>query len=147
MRGRFTKQDKHPLWNGGKIRNTTNGRTYIDVYSPEHPYRYKLHPYVKEHRLVMEKHIGRYLLPNEIVHHINGDATDNRIENLTLMTLGEHSILHKLPEKMRAKRRESYPDTSCYICGKKHIAKQLCKNHYYHRRDVLYRYMETIGVN
>lgn len=47
------------------------------------------------HRDVMEKFLGRRLLENEIVHHINEDTLDNRIENLQVMSQSEHNTLHK----------------------------------------------------
>jgi len=66
-------------WKGGRIKS---GKGYISIYLPEHPYAKR--KYILEHRLVMEKELGRYLTPEEVVHHKNGIITDNRIENLEL---------------------------------------------------------------
>ena len=47
------------------------------------------------HRWIMEQHLERKLTRNEMIHHINGDPHDNRIENLQLMTQSEHMKLEK----------------------------------------------------
>ncbi len=74
---------------------TINAGGYVLIYSPNHPYRNKQN-YVYEHRLVMEKHLERYLTPMEVVHHNNGTKNDNRIFNLTLFaTKAEHTKHHK----------------------------------------------------
>ena len=85
--------DKHPCWKGGR---TKNNQGYFFLYAEGHPHAQPTTGRVAEHRLVMEKKIGRYLTPDEEVHHINGIRDDNRIENLQLMDGGEHARLHAI---------------------------------------------------
>ena len=66
---------------------------YIAIYYPDHPDANK-DGYVMEHRLVMERFLGRRLENGEVVHHINKNRADNRIENLMLMKFSEHMSLH-----------------------------------------------------
>lgn len=58
---------------------------------------------IKEHIKIMEEYIGRKLKEDEVVHHINGVRDDNRLENLKLMTRGEHSSLHRKIEIQEGK--------------------------------------------
>lgn len=73
-------------WKGGRLKIAG----YIFIYKPDHPH-ISYGRYVREHRLVMEEFLGRYLEPWEIVHHINGIKDDNRIENLELLPNGGHN--------------------------------------------------------
>lgn len=85
------KGSKNAMWKGG-IKITGSGYRYI--YKPEHPYATK-DGYVIEHRLVLEKKLGKILPKNVHIHHINGIKTDNRIENLMIFrNNSEHIKYH-----------------------------------------------------
>ena len=82
--------NKHPNWHGG----INKDRGYVRLYKPDHPYGNK-NGYVLLSHLVMTEHLGRLIQPNEIVHHINEDKTDNRIENLMVVSRDEHPSYHR----------------------------------------------------
>jgi hypothetical protein len=87
-------------WKGGSY---ISPQGYRLIYKPDHPYASN-GAYVREHRLVMEQHLGRYLLPNEVVHHINGDKLDNRIENLQLFSSNVDHLVYENTKDMSQRR-------------------------------------------
>jgi hypothetical protein len=88
-------------WKKGKI--SVNG--YLKIKVLGHP-KSDCREYVFEHILVMEKHLKRYLLPAEKVHHIDGDKSNNKISNLMLFpTSGAHTKFHH--EMRRKLKKES----------------------------------------
>lgn len=81
------QREKNNAWKGGAPCVTKNGYRMVRLERGD-PYRKMTSNgvYIFEHRLVMAKHLGRLLTPDEQIHHINGDKLDNRIENLELWT-------------------------------------------------------------
>jgi hypothetical protein len=82
------------LWKNGRHIDNAG---YILLYSPNHSFK-NAGKYVMEHRLVAEKVLKRYLTRKEVIHHIDGDKTNNNIDNLFLFSnTSEHIIFHKSP--------------------------------------------------
>lgn len=101
--------ERNPNWKSGKDGRRTTKRGYVYIRCVGHPRASRNHNYVPEQVLIMERYLGRYLTENELVHHINGIRTDNRIENLQLMPrLGtnSHAAYHNKGDKNPTKRPE-----------------------------------------
>ena len=81
--GLYRSGDKHGMWRGGFYKH--NGYVMKWVGPKKHK---------RLHRILVEKHISRLLNNDEIVHHRNMDKSDNKIENLQIMTRAEHIIKH-----------------------------------------------------
>lgn len=91
---------KHINWLGGKY---TTHQGYVQIHRSAISAKdmkvvksmFGSRPYIPEHRCVMALHLGRPLKKDEHVHHINNTKTDNRIENLQLVSPREHMELER----------------------------------------------------
>ncbi|XZE33768.1 HNH endonuclease signature motif containing protein [Pirellulaceae bacterium SH501] len=85
--------EQSPNWQNG-FTISTHGYKHILTSDPNRTNRYE-----PEHRLVMAKVLGRPLTSDEVVHHINRDKTDNRPENLQVLSRQEHAALHAAEDR------------------------------------------------
>lgn len=89
------KGENHPSWKGGRyvssdgylmVRKKTGGRGWQG--------------YQKEHTILIENKIGRKLLENEVIHHIDGNKQNNNLTNLWLTTGDAHKNAHNSLQKV-----------------------------------------------
>lgn len=106
--GRRSRGSNHYHWKGGRIKR---GK-YWHIYKPNHPFVTK-GGYVREHRLIYELFYNCILLPYTLIHHINGNTEDNRIENLEPCYRKTHTSIHN-PKRDTSKR-------FCLRCGGKTV--------------------------
>lgn len=90
--------DKNPAWKGGR---TIDKDGYVLVHAPGHLNSTKTGR-IREHRLVMSEKLGRPLLRNEVVHHIDGDKQNNSLDNLELFDENSEHLRHELTGKVPA---------------------------------------------
>ncbi len=80
---------KNPSWKGGI---TIHSKGYIYEYAPDHPAQ--SNGYVLQHRLVAERKLGRYLCPEEVAHHKDGNKQNNRPDNIEVFKGQRDHTLH-----------------------------------------------------
>lgn len=100
---------------------TATHRKYVERTKRQHGYYVVNVPdrgQVYEHRLVMERHLGRRLETNEHVHHKNGIKTDNRLENLEVLLAGDHHRRHALIPDAEVREMIRRGDTFDSIAGR-----------------------------
>lgn len=104
--GKTHRGERSYQWKG----RIANGSGYVDVWLSSDDFFYPMTKsksvsnsggYVLEHRLLMAKHLGRCLHNWEIVHHINHDRKDNRIENLMLCGDDKHQQITIMETKIK----------------------------------------------
>lgn len=85
----------YPSYKGGRTKLSGSGHILEEVFCSccEH------YHFAQQHRIVVEDHLGRKLIDDEVVHHINECKTDNRIENLQIVSRREHARIHNQLEQ------------------------------------------------
>ena len=92
------RREKNYFWNGGRVIDKSG---YVLLSAPDHPNRDR-HGYVREHRLVMEAQLGRYLSRLEVVDHIDGNTSNNDPANLRVFPSNAAHLAATLRERVPA---------------------------------------------
>ena len=113
LHGHGGRGERARNWNGGRTMAGTKSR-YVHIRLPNHP-RANSRGYVPEHILVAEAAIGHSLPLHAVVHHFDGNPTNNKPANLIICnSLSHHLLLHY---RSRANRACGHADwLVCYIC-------------------------------
>ncbi len=127
----YKKVGNRIYWHGEKVANWKGGKTVrkdgrVMLLCPEHPYP-SHGKYVYRYRIVMERHIGRFLSPSEIVHHKNRIVDDDRIENLEILDYRIHNRIHA--NELRHLGKWAWKHDRCVRCfttERKHKGHGLC---------------------
>ena len=111
----------NPKWKGGQ---TTDGRGRTLLHRPDHPSANKW-GYVYRYRILVEESIGRFLTSDEIVHHKDGDKSNDAIENLEIMSQSNHIAEHR--DQMSNGIRRFFKNNQSPWVGRKHTEETKAK--------------------
>jgi len=100
---------KNPAWKRGYI--IFHGYKYVSIGNKKRRF---------EHRLVMEKYLGRELTRKEIIHHKDGNKLNNELSNLELMTQSKHIKEHIKNNQIggRISYEKGKRNINCEVCLK-----------------------------
>lgn len=87
--------ERHPEWKGGR---QIDADGYVLVWTPPGTPGRRGSGYILEHRMLAERRLGRHLKRSEVVHHVNGDKQDNRLENLVVFENNANHLRHELAD-------------------------------------------------
>ena len=112
----FPSGEENPSWKGGR---TVASNGYVLIRIPGHVHA-DVRGYVYEHRFIASEKLGRPLKKGEVVHHIDGNKTNNSPENLQIVkSIAEHSMNHRTKGKRLRNPEEKNRTVTCACgCGK-----------------------------